>query len=537
MSDGRTGRRRTGARPGQRLGAVLLALLLGLGNGPVATVAVRAAVVATATLVAFAPDQAEAKRRGGSGGYGRPGSASRTPSLGGGSSSSGGYARPGAGSGSGSGYTYDSGSASDRSASRGQSRSALDDFLAPETRTPSPGGSGSNSGSTRRPRSDDVDPYGYYGDRGYRPPDYASRGRSSFGVFDAVLLWYLLDTLSDRSHADFFRDNRDDPGYQEWRREAEAQAQNDPELKAKLAALDRELAAGSGDPSRAGEVPDGIPDEVARARDLAAGPGMGTVLIVVLVGGFILFMMWRMSRNRIPAPGQKPGQKPRTQGGDGSALGTASAILRNKMSGAQYQPDLFRVGMPLTLDPAPFVLAEGVTKVTAPSAAAGGGTIGVDAIGTAADKAGTYHRLYLEDEGAFFQLVLDPQGFPSECRYFKRIDEVQPADKEEWAFWLAKSDGMIGWPEFETKDGQAYARAWSPGQAKVQPRTLTESIENLDGTVERKLHSMLYARKTGRADPAPAVEYLLVTAVDAQGQAWVELHAGIDINPSALSLS
>jgi hypothetical protein len=516
-----------------------MAALIGLG--PVAPVLVRTAVVAAALTVA-APDQAEARRSGSSGGYSRPGSSSgstRTPSFGGsGSSSRGGYARPGSSSSGSSGYDSGySGSGSDRSASRGQSRGALDDFLTPETRTPSAGGSsGSGAGggsTTRRPRSDDVDPYGYYGDRGYRPPDYASRGRSSFGVFDAVLLWYLLDTISDRSHADFFRDNRDDPGYREWRAEADQQAQSDPELKAKLAALDRQLAAGGGDPARAGQVPADVPDEVARARGLGEGPGMGTILIVVLIGGFILFMMWKMSRPRKPTSGQPP----RTQGGDGTMLGTAAAILRNKASGAKYQPDLFRVGMPLTLDPAPFILAQGLTKVTAPKAAMDNGRIGVDAVGSVTDGAGTYHRLYLEDESAFFQLVLDAQGTPSECRYFKRLDEIQPADKDEWGFWLDKADGMIGWPEFETKDGQRYARAWSPGASKVPPRDMTEAIENLDGTIERKLHTMLYARKTGRADPAPAVEYLLVTAVDAKGEAWVELHAGIDINPSALSLS
>ncbi|RJF88420.1 DUF2491 family protein [Oleomonas cavernae] len=530
----------------RRLGAALMAALIGLGSGPVAPALVRTAVVAAAFTVA-APDQAEARRSGSSGGYSRPGGSSgstRTPSFGdSSSSSSGGYARPGSGSAGSSGYDSGySGSGSDRSASRGQSRSALDDFLTPETRTPSAGSSGSGSGgsgsggsgsTTRRPRSDDADPYGYYGDRGYRPPDYASRGRSSFGVFDAVLLWYLLDTISDRSHADFFRDNRDDPGYREWRAEADAQAQSDPELKAKLAALDRQLAAGGGDPARAGQVPADVPDQVARARGLGEGPGMGTILIVVLIGGFVLFMMWKMSRPRKP-PG---GQPPRTQGGDGTMLGTAAAILRNKASGAKYQPDLFRVGMPLTLDPAPFILAEGMTKVTAPKAGMDNGRIGVDAIGTVTDGAGTYHRLYLEDEGAFFQLVLDAQGNPSECRYFKRLDEIQPADKDEWGFWLDKTDGMIGWPEFETKDGQRYARAWSPGSSKVPPRDVTEAIENLEGTIERKLHMMLYARKTGRADPAPAVEYLLVTAVDAKGEAWVELHAGIDINPSALSLS
>jgi hypothetical protein len=48
---------------------------------------------------------------------------------------------------------------------------------------------------------------------------------------------------------------------------------------------------------------------------------------------------------------------------------------------------------------------------------------------------------------------------------------------------------------------------------------------------------MLYGAPTGLAAPAPATEYILVTAVQRQGQAWVELRAGIDINPATLELS
>ena len=48
---------------------------------------------------------------------------------------------------------------------------------------------------------------------------------------------------------------------------------------------------------------------------------------------------------------------------------------------------------------------------------------------------------------------------------------------------------------------------------------------------------MLYAAPTGAAAPAPQTEYVLVAAVEAGGQAWVEVHAGIDVNPAALSLA
>ena len=52
------------------------------------------------------------------------------------------------------------------------------------------------------------------------------------------------------------------------------------------------------------------------------------------------------------------------------------------------------------------------------------------------------------------------------------------------------------------------------------------------GVVERD-----QADVAGDADaPAPQREYILVTAVDEGGQAWVDIHAGIDINPAALTL-
>jgi hypothetical protein len=78
---------------------------------------------------------------------------------------------------------------------------------------------------------------------------------------------------------------------------------------------------------------------------------------------------------------------------------------------------------------------------------------------------------------------------------------------------------------------------WSPGQTRIPPRELTEVIEGLQGLRTQHGLAMLYAAPTGAAPPAPDTEYILVTAVDAGGQAWVEIRAGLDINPAALSLT
>ena len=123
----------------------------------------------------------------------------------------------------------------------------------------------------------------------------------------------------------------------------------------------------------------------------------------------------------------------------------------------------FRVGQTIPLDPAPFLLAAGVTKVQPPP---GSGMISVEAVGLLEDAGAQLHRLYLPGRTAFFQLHLGADGAPDECRYFSRLDEVQPADQAEWGQWLDPAQGMIGWPAFQTKDGKNYDRIWAPGQAR-----------------------------------------------------------------------
>jgi hypothetical protein len=48
--------------------------------------------------------------------------------------------------------------------------------------------------------------------------------------------------------------------------------------------------------------------------------------------------------------------------------------------------------------------------------------------------------------------------------------------------------------------------------------------------------AMLYGGPTGAAPPAPDTEYILVAAINDGAQAWVEIHAGIDVNLAALTL-
>lgn len=76
----------------------------------------------------------------------------------------------------------------------------------------------------------------YYG--GWNRPAYIYSYPSSFGMWDAMFLWMMLD--SSRDH-EFYYHHQNDPAIQEWRQDAEKQAETNGELKAKLAALDAKV--------------------------------------------------------------------------------------------------------------------------------------------------------------------------------------------------------------------------------------------------------------------------------------------------------
>ena len=190
--------------------------------------------------------------------------------------------------------------------------------------------------------------------------------------------------------------------------------------------------------------------------------------------------------------------------------------------------------MTLALDPTPFILAGAAIKLPQPE---GTGQISVSAVGRVVSGNTQLVRLYLPDGRSLVQLHLDAAGDPDECRLFGTIDEITPTDPSEWGAWLDPNEGMIGWPEFQTKDGEIYARVWAPGDSRVSPRILNETIESLNGSRTVQSQAMLYAAPTGSPAPAPATEYIMVAAMQDAGRAWVEVRAGIDINPVTLQLA
>lgn len=358
----------------------------------------------------------------------------------------------------------------------------------------------------------------------------------SFGIWDGLFLWSLLSNLNRPGAADFFHNQRNDPGYQEWRAEVDRMAAQDPSLQGRLADLDQQLAARQAQPVDASYLPPGVPRDVAlaptaaeRTPSLANGEEDGTpwlTIAIVLSLGIVGWLAWQRFRGGVKKDGSMRN------------LGTAGAMLRRKLSGESYRPDRLRVGMTFPFDPTPFVLASGATKVVPPAPDTGSRQLTVTAIGTLEGDGATLTRLYLPDERSVFQLHLDGSGSPDECRFFSIIDQVTPADQAEWGVWLNPSDGMIGWPQFQTRDGKLYDRIWAPGGARIAPMMMTETIETADPHPRQlRRQTMLYAAQTGAAEPAPHTEYILVTAIEDGRQAWVEIAAGIDVNPGMLALS
>jgi hypothetical protein len=434
---------------------------------------------ALATVLGFAVPGAWTGALADSGGYRRPalsssyGSGWSAPSAS--QYSSGGYRRPSV-----SGDGYSSRSAGDAAISRAAAAQALQQYRASQE-------------SRRPPVAATANPDAVWGS-GYaarRPPSYGGAPTGfagGSGGYGSAAFWAMLGALSASDRSAYFRQSQADPAYQQWRQ----QAMQDPNASARLAALGGTAAAAPGDPGSAA----------------SGGSGIAWVVLFVAVAAFALLWLARRRAARTPV-----------------------AAAPQALSGSAATR--FRVGQTMPLDPAPFLLAAGVSKVQPPP---GSGMISVEAVGLLDDSGVRLHRLYLPGRTAFFQLHLGPDGAPDECRYFSRLDEVQPASQAEWGEWLDPGQGMIGWPAFQTKDGKTYDRAWAPGQSRIPPRQQTETLQALGGVTQRRLQVMLYAGRTGAAPPAPQDEFVMVAAVEDGGQAWVEIHAGIDVNPASLTL-
>ena len=84
----------------------------------------------------------------------------------------------------------------------------------------------------------------YYSD--YNPPVYMYNSSPSFGMWDSMALWYMLDHANDRNQYQLAYNQQNDAGYQEWRREADRLAADNDDLRRKLNQLDANANAMTG---------------------------------------------------------------------------------------------------------------------------------------------------------------------------------------------------------------------------------------------------------------------------------------------------
>ncbi len=110
----------------------------------------------------------------------------------------------------------------------------------------------------------------YYRSQGYQPPGYVYNTSPGFGVFNSIFLFWMLDHISHRDVAATAYHHSDDPGFQKWRKEAENLAKDNPELKAKLAEMDKQTKELEGTPKDPAYLPKGVPPEAALSTSVLA---------------------------------------------------------------------------------------------------------------------------------------------------------------------------------------------------------------------------------------------------------------------------
>ena len=144
----------------------------------------------------------------------------------------------------------------------------------------------------------------WYGGYGWGPPAYAYRSQPSFGMWDALFLWFMLDSISNASHAAWFYNHQQDPGYVDWRREADRLSADNADLRQKLDDLDTRTKTLEGQPRDPNYMPPDAKPELALAAEHAVAPapqstGHPTLYFLlgmaVVVGGLLLFRRSRLA--------------------------------------------------------------------------------------------------------------------------------------------------------------------------------------------------------------------------------------------------
>ncbi|MBF0488953.1 MAG: hypothetical protein HQK98_12420 [Nitrospirae bacterium] len=157
--------------------------------------------------------------------------------------------------------------------SKQQAKESLSKYEAQQGRFKSKDTTTNYSGYTGNPivnrtRGYDQNTYAYrrdnfYSGNSYQPPQYVYMSAPSFGMWDAMFLWFMLDHASDRNYSRMYYNHQNDPDFQRWREETQKLSGENAELKAKLANLDKQVAELKGEPVDPSYVPPGVDADIA----------------------------------------------------------------------------------------------------------------------------------------------------------------------------------------------------------------------------------------------------------------------------------
>jgi hypothetical protein len=153
----------------------------------------------------------------------------------------------------------------------------------------------------------------FYRNSGYALPDYGYRSYPRFGVWDAMFMWFMLDNITKPHYARMYYNHQDDPGFRQWRQEAEKMSGENRELKQKLAAMDQEVAKLKGEPVDPSYAPPGVDTDLlmdkAALDDLKGGKknglGVWKILLGILLLAAVAYGVLRLLRARAKTPPQK----------------------------------------------------------------------------------------------------------------------------------------------------------------------------------------------------------------------------------------
>lgn len=144
----------------------------------------------------------------------------------------------------------------------------------------------------------------YYRGYGWSAPGYAYRSFPSFGLWDAMFLWFMLRQASGPT---FMYNHQNDPGVKAFREEANKLAADNADLKKQLADLDAKMDQMRKDGVKPdpNAMPKDVDPSVAMAaekvvKEKSGSGGIGTWLVILAVGfgvaaAFLLFSARRRS--------------------------------------------------------------------------------------------------------------------------------------------------------------------------------------------------------------------------------------------------